>query len=566
MQIRGAWLTDIDDTLVGSGEMPSENFIGWLAGRIRILMKHNIYWTPMSGVAMDKLGPRILYRLPEDILSNIIYYSGDGSQKYTYNGKNDSWEEDRNFTRLFTGVQTETVISIIDRFKIRLKENGYNPEKSETYFRGGSVSWMMLGDISAEPYHEPKAAALRQELIETAKKILKENNYLRYSGDSGITVPFPGARGIKFVLEGNDKERGARDLIEKYGIKPKHILFAGNELFTGGNDNMIRNIPGITLLSVGRREDPGEKVVAGRIESGKGTVTDTDANRKWLNWTCGRLELGYGWEGVLHTMTLLGSRIFTITDKVNSEKVRRKSPSHKEIGAVFFDKGGTLSLREPFNDNGVSDIKKIMSITGAKGSLKEFHDLLIKRDNQYKNWSLETLIEADEEEIWTRWMLPEYPPELTADNAVKLTLLFSHSKGTRKFRTEAYSIIRELYSRGYRIGIVSNTVSRVLVPGEIEETGLAEYIETLIMSSMTNIRKPDPGMFRMAAEIMKISPERSAYIGDKPNRDVEGPRRAGYKLTIVLNNSKLKPVKDLSPIQRPDIVINGFKELLEIFP
>ena len=84
MQIRGAWFTDIDDTLVWPGEMPSENFIDWFAGKIRILMKHNIYWIPMSGVAMDKLGPRILYRLPKDILSNIIYYGGDGSQKYTY--------------------------------------------------------------------------------------------------------------------------------------------------------------------------------------------------------------------------------------------------------------------------------------------------------------------------------------------------------------------------------------------------------------------------------------------------------------------------------------------------
>ncbi|MCD6122626.1 MAG: HAD-IIIA family hydrolase [Spirochaetales bacterium] len=132
-------------------------------------------------------------------------------------------------------------------------------------------------------------------------------------------------------------------------------------------------------------------------------------------------------------------------------------------------------------------------------------------------------------------------------------------------KMDAAGIIRELYSRGYKIGIVSNTVSRVLVPGEIEETGLAEYIDVLIMSSITNIRKPDPKMFKMAAEIMHVKPERSVYIGDKPNRDVEGPRRAGYRLTIVLENSKLKPLEELTPIQRPDIIIKSFDELLEIF-
>ena len=74
MHITGAWLTDIDDILVWSGEMPSDNFIKWIADKIRILKKKSIYWVPMSGAAMDKLGPRMLYRLPEDILTDIIYY------------------------------------------------------------------------------------------------------------------------------------------------------------------------------------------------------------------------------------------------------------------------------------------------------------------------------------------------------------------------------------------------------------------------------------------------------------------------------------------------------------
>jgi len=105
----------------------------------------------------------------------------------------------------------------------------------------------------------------------------------------------------------------------------------------------------------------------------------------------------------------------------------------------------------------------------------------------------------------------------------------------------------------------------VLVPDEIEETGLAEYIDILIMSSITNIRKPSPKMFKMAVEIMNVKPERSVYIGDKPNRDVEGPRRAGYRLAIILSNNKLKPVSELDPIQRPDIIIKSFNELLDLF-
>ncbi len=125
---------------------------------------------------------------------------------------------------------------------------------------------MMLGDISAEPYKTTTAIQLRTKLLEPAKARLKERNYLEHLGTTRVIIPFPGARGIKFVLEGNNKERGTRDLINYHRIKPKHILFVGNELFKGGNDNMMRNIPRLTLLSVGEKTDPGEWVIEGSID------------------------------------------------------------------------------------------------------------------------------------------------------------------------------------------------------------------------------------------------------------------------------------------------------------
>jgi len=88
---------------------------------------------------MDKLGPRILYRLPSDILTDIIYYGGDGSQKYVYNPSGKIWEEDESFKRVFTKAQTTAVLSIIEKLKTILTENGYDPKKSKTYLRGGLV-------------------------------------------------------------------------------------------------------------------------------------------------------------------------------------------------------------------------------------------------------------------------------------------------------------------------------------------------------------------------------------------------------------------------------------------
>jgi hypothetical protein len=330
-------MTDIDDTIIESGEKPDDVWINWLSEKIRILKQYNIVWVPMSGVALVKLGPRILYRLPEDVLSHVIYYGGDGSQKYYYSFPKSCWKEDDKFKTTFSDAQAIAIIGyneykralkniyleskdseqiinkhlangrsilektnivfepgILGEMKEILRSNGYDPELSETYFRGGSVSWMMLGDISADPYKTGNAIKIRKELISFALKRLVGNKGFGSIGKSSILIPFPGARGIKFVLEGNSKEKASRDLIEAEGIDGNKIIFVGNEIFEGGNDNMIRNIEGITLLSVGDRTDPGENVVFGGI--------GVEANNKWLNLVCDKLISGFEWEKILDSI------------------------------------------------------------------------------------------------------------------------------------------------------------------------------------------------------------------------------------------------------------------------
>ncbi|MGD8677706.1 MAG: hypothetical protein PVG16_01765, partial [Chromatiales bacterium] len=76
---KGAWLTDVDDTLLKSGHRPDDHWIGELAQFVRTLRKHGILWAPVSGVAISKMGPRMLYRLPEELLDNVFYFGGEGS-------------------------------------------------------------------------------------------------------------------------------------------------------------------------------------------------------------------------------------------------------------------------------------------------------------------------------------------------------------------------------------------------------------------------------------------------------------------------------------------------------
>ena len=106
----GAWLTDIDDTLIRSGHYPDDDWIDSLANFIRRLKKHNIIWVPVSGVAINKMGSRLLFRLPKDVLSHVIYYGGEGGVKSYYENNADKWCSPEYFQRRFSDAQALVII------------------------------------------------------------------------------------------------------------------------------------------------------------------------------------------------------------------------------------------------------------------------------------------------------------------------------------------------------------------------------------------------------------------------------------------------------------------------
>lgn len=325
LKIWGAWCTDIDDTVIPSGKLPTKDIMVSINNFIRALSSKKIAWIPMTGVSFEKIKPRLLDGIFPELREHVIFYGGDGSSKYLYNKKKEKWEKDISFERLLSDAQaiaimglndfrkqlgiqlsmekgvpadSEDIIEevherittakfelekngfdptrgIIDDLKDVLKTHGFDPNKSETYYRGGSISWMMLGDIDAADYAKPKARKLREELLTFVDEKLQSFDYLKKLSPSKTRVikPFPGARGIKFVLEGNSKERCIRDIIQTQGLLPEEIIFVGNEIFDGGNDSVVTNIKGIRLLSV------GSKTAEGVVYGGFGI----DANKKWYD-------------------------------------------------------------------------------------------------------------------------------------------------------------------------------------------------------------------------------------------------------------------------------------------
>jgi putative hydrolase of the HAD superfamily len=87
-----------------------------------------------------------------------------------------------------------------------------------------------------------------------------------------------------------------------------------------------------------------------------------------------------------------------------------------------------------------------------------------------------------------------------------------------------------------------------------------------VLSSKVAFRKPDPQIYWEAARRVGVEPAHCAYLGDNPVRDVEGTRRAGFGMMILMLEPATLAKEPPTVEVKPDFTIKETSELLDIFP
>lgn len=239
---------------------------------------------------------------------------------------------------------------------------------------------------------------------------------------------------------------------------------------------------------------------------------------------------------------------------------------NQHIEAVFFDMGDTLRRYTKSDERKIPGVRRILELLGSDQDPGEFSQVLNARAQAYKQWARNTLIELNEKDLWTRWMLPDWPVDQVITHCSSLNQAWRDSYATREFYPETKEVILQLFRRGYHIGVVSNTTSSTEVPHALEQLGIAGCFESVVLSCVFGKRKPDPGMLVFAAGQAGIPPERCAYVGNKPDRDVVSARKAGYAVTIILRDKRRLLTGLEDPSLKPDYLIDNLRGLLDIFP
>lgn len=237
-----------------------------------------------------------------------------------------------------------------------------------------------------------------------------------------------------------------------------------------------------------------------------------------------------------------------------------------DVEAIFIDLGNTLRILTKNEEHQTKAREKIAELVHSAESPTKLCEVLDQRYKTYRNWAFETMVEAPEYELWTRWLLPDYPAEAIAEQATELTYLYRQTMGKRILQADAKSVISQLDKRGYRLGIISNLISTREIPEWLEADGLTHYFKAVVLSSVFGRRKPDPEIYREASRRIGIHPGKCAYVGDNFRRDIEGTRRAGFGMVIILidRNERTKLPQNVE--QSPDVIIDEFRQLLELFP
>jgi FMN phosphatase YigB (HAD superfamily) len=143
----------------------------------------------------------------------------------------------------------------------------------------------------------------------------------------------------------------------------------------------------------------------------------------------------------------------------------------RKVKAIFFDIGGTLRVTHPEEGRDMSKIQALMSLIGEKSDPLDFVARVHKGEKAYRRWCKPNYIELPEAELWTRFLLPEYPAPFIRENAITINQFWRESK-PKYVLPDMVETMRELSRRGYRLGLISNTTSSVEGYQLLEETGL----------------------------------------------------------------------------------------------
>jgi putative hydrolase of the HAD superfamily len=242
-----------------------------------------------------------------------------------------------------------------------------------------------------------------------------------------------------------------------------------------------------------------------------------------------------------------------------------------EIRAVIFDLGGTLE------DVYYDDDLRLKATPGFREilakhdldpglSIPDLYAVITAGMKKYGAWREKTEQEMPPEQVWNEFVFTNqgWPQEKLAAIGEELAFYWDTRFSHRVLRPESPAVLHDLRERCFRLGVISNILSRGMVPFKLDEYGLTRYFQVVLASASFGWRKPNPHIFLEATRLLDLPPAACAYVGDTVSRDVIGSRRAGYGLVIQIKSFLTGMADKASITEQPDAVVQNLLEVVDL--
>lgn len=149
---------------------------------------------------------------------------------------------------------------------------------------------------------------------------------------------------------------------------------------------------------------------------------------------------------------------------------------------------------------------------------------------------------------------------LAHDDAVLVATMDGYARAVAGWSAvfpDARDTLVALRSRGYRLGLLSNTWwAAEWHNADLAAHGLADLLDELVYTSDLPHSKPHPSVFAAVAERLGVEPGAAVMIGDRQIDDVSGAKAVGMRGVWRRNDSGFPPSS-----VAPDAIVDRLSEL-----
>jgi putative hydrolase of the HAD superfamily len=153
-------------------------------------------------------------------------------------------------------------------------------------------------------------------------------------------------------------------------------------------------------------------------------------------------------------------------------------------------------------------------------------------------------------------------PNAVLEKAVNA--MYTYTESCWKLEPDTHGVLNNLKKKGYRLGLISNAANTADLNRLIDNHGLRDYFDVVVISAEEGIRKPDPQIFKGALHRLNVKPHNAIMVGDTLPADILGAKRSGLRSVWITKRADRPENKGALADIQPDYTIPDLTSLVDV--